>query len=47
MSDAPMPTPLRSWRARVAGVAVLAMGSGLLTLLPGAAPTASAAGLVP
>ena len=36
----------RSWRVRVAGVAALAVGSGLLTLLPGAAPSASAAGLV-
>lgn len=42
----PVPTVLRSWRARVAGVAALAVGCGLLTLLPGAAPTASAAGLV-
>lgn len=42
-----VPTVLRSWRARVAAVTVLALGTGLLTLLPGAAPTASAAGLVP
>ncbi len=36
----------RPWRTRVAGVAVLAVGSGLLTLLPGAASPAAADGLV-
>jgi len=45
--SAPAPTRLRSWRVRAAGLAVLAVATGLLTLLPGAAPTASAAGLVP
>ena len=48
MSDAPTPVPTlpRSWRTRLAGAAALAVGTGVLTLLPGAAPTASAAGLV-
>jgi uncharacterized secreted protein with C-terminal beta-propeller domain len=41
------PTPLRrSWPARAAAVAALAVGAGSLTLLPGGSPTAAAAGLV-
>ena len=53
MTAAPSPvTPSRRvaarrrWRTRVAGVAALAVGSGLLTLLPGAASPAAADGLV-
>ena len=47
VTPAPSSTPRRPWRARVAAVAVLAVGAGALTLAPGAAPTAAAAGLVP
>jgi hypothetical protein len=37
----------RRWQARVAAVTVLASAVGLVSLVPGAAPTAAAAGLVP
>jgi hypothetical protein len=38
---------LRSWAGRGAAVTAVAVGAGALTLLPGAAPTATAAGLEP
>ena len=39
--------PARRWRSRTAAVAALATTAGLVSLVPGAAPTAAAAGLVP
>ena len=47
LPPAAAPRRPRPWRGRVAAVAALATGAGLLTLVPGAAPTAAAAGLVP
>ena len=44
---APGSTARRRRTAQAAGVVALALGGGALTLLPGAAPSASAAGLVP
>ena len=43
---APGPRQLRTWTSRAAGVAALAVGAGLLTLVPGGAPAAQAS-LVP
>ena len=40
-------TTLHSWPARISVVAVVAVGAGALTLLPGGSPEASAEGLVP